>query len=224
MWAGRHDLRKVWRCKSTLHPCTDNPPFVMKRLFLICTAALFFGVGNAYAQLPPTPKVYIGGGASMPNAPASFSDSYRTGPNVTVGIGLPLFPFTEGVLAARYDRFGLDGAYTGFSVDGGTLSVLSGSLNLKINPPLPAPISPYAIGGVGVYRSTVGEVTVSGTGGSLSLGLEGDTNLGANLGVGLTFDLMPLVDLYIEPQYVIVFSEGEDMKYYPIRAGLAIGL
>lgn len=193
----------------------------MKRLFLICTVALAFSVGDAYAQLPPTPKVYIGGGASMPDTPASFSDSYNTGLNLTVGVGLPLFPFTEGVIAARYDRFGLDEAFTGgVSIDDGTLSVFSGSFNLKISPPMLA-ISPYAIGGVGVYRTTTGEVSLSDDG---SVGLDGETNLGANIGVGLTFDLVPLVGLFIEPQYVVIFTEGESTTYYPIRAGLAIGL
>lgn len=187
------------------------------------------GVGEAYAQLPG-PKVYVGGGASMPNAPASFSDTYKTSMNAVAGLGLPLFPFTEGVLAVRYDRFALDAeAYTdmlgaGFSVDGGTLSVLSGSVNLKVNPPVPGPLSPYAIGGVGVYRSTTGELTVSGGGGSVTPGIEGETDLGVNLGVGLSFNVVPLIDLFIEPQYVIILSDGDNMTYYPVRVGLALGV
>lgn len=193
----------------------------MKRLLLICTVALAFSVGDAYAQLPPTPKVYVGGGASMPNAPEAFSESYNMGPNLTAGIGLPLFPFTEGVVVARYDRFGLDDDFAGgVSIDDGTLSVFSGSFNLKVSPPMLA-ISPYAIGGVGVYRTTTGEVTLSDDG---SVGLDGETNLGANLGVGLTFDLVPLLGLFVEPQYVVIFNEGENTTYYPLRAGLAIGL
>lgn len=198
----------------------------MKRVLLTCLVALAFGVSDAYAQLPG-PKVYVGAGASMPNAPAAFSDSYNTGLNAVVGLGLPLFPFTEGVLAVRYDRFGLDGEEGGsffgdpsVSVDGGTMSVLSGSFNLKVSPPMPK-LSPYAIGGVGLYRSTTGDVTYAGGG---AVEVEGETDFGVNLGVGLMFDLVPLVSLFVEPQYVIVFTEDESTTYYPIRAGLAVGM
>lgn len=163
----------------------------------------------------------------MPNAPDAFNESYKTGPNLTAGIGLPLFPFTEGIAAVRYDRFALDGeAYSeelgmpNISVDGGTLSVFSGSFNVKISPPMLA-VSPYFIGGLGVYRMTAGDLTVSGAG---TLEFESETNLGANFGVGLTFDLVPLIGLFVEPQYVIIFEEGDDTTYYPIRAGLVIGL
>lgn len=205
--------------RSLFHVATPvqmmaNP---MKRVLLTCIVALAFGVSDTYAQLPG-PKVYVGAGASMPNTPTGFSDAYKTGLNAVVGLGLPLFPFTEGVVAARYDRFALDGDVSGVSVDD-AFSVLSGSFNLKINPPLPK-LSPYAIGGLGVYRTTTGALTVSGG----DVELEGETNLGANLGVGLAFDLVPLVDLFVEPQYVVIFTEGENTTYYPVRAGLAIGL
>ena len=173
----------------------------MKRiLFVLGTLAAL-----SFAALPATAQqLYLHGGAGFPSS-SSFNDSYKTGFNVGVGIGMPIVSQLEGVVRANLDRFendlpGVDN-FASYSATG----------NLKLNAPLrDGRVTPYALSGAGIFR----------------LGFEDnyETEFGLQFGAGLSIRTSPRANLMVEPNYVLVLNEGENTQYFPVRVGAAIRL
>lgn len=171
----------------------------MKRqlLFLSALTAFLLAAAPATAQ-----TLYVHGGAGFPSSSA-FNDFYKPGFNAGIGVGLPITSRVEGVVRGSYDRFSND---LGGS---GAFSSYSGTLNLKLNGAMMNNrVQPYALGGGGIFR----------------LGIEEnfETELGVQFGAGLGVRTSPRINLMIEPNYVLVFNEGENTQYFPVR--LAAGL
>ncbi len=170
----------------------------MKRQLLLLGAltAFLFAAAPATAQ-----TLYVHGGAGFPSSSA-FNDFYKTGFNAGIGVGLPITSQIEGVVRGSYDRFGND---LGGS---GAFSSYSGTLNLKLNGSMTNNrIHPYALAGGGIFRLGVEE--------------NFDTELGAQFGAGLGVRTSPRITLMIEPNYVLVFNEGENTQYFPVRLAAA---
>jgi hypothetical protein len=123
--------------------------------------------------------------------------------------------------------FGLrvDGAYQKFCTslcdeESGDLDIGYRFLNANLNGVLEFPmgtggsISPYFIGGVGIYEyKLVGDDTPEGT--------EGVTDFGLNGGVGLTYHLEDF-GVFGEARLHTVFGENIDLQYIPIMIGARI--
>lgn len=184
-------------------------------LFLLgIFVAIFFVARPAAAQ-----SIYVHGGAAFPSS-SSFNDAYKTGFNAGLGIGIPVHSQIEGVLMARYDRFGLD-APSGVDIDGGAFSSLSATANLKLNgPTMTSRVAPYGFAGAGVFRTAVGDQES----GSVSLEGDSEVDFGLQFGAGLSFGMSPRANLLVEPNYVLVFSEGERTTFLPVRIGASFGL
>lgn len=173
----------------------------MKRLLL------FLGVLTAFVftAVPATAQtLYVHGGAGFPSSSA-FNDFYKAGFNAGIGVGLPITSQLEGVVRGSYDRFEND-------LGGiGAFSSYSGTLNLKLNgPTMNNRVQPYALGGGGIFRLGVEESF--------------ETELGAQFGAGLSVRTSPRINLMIEPNYVLVFNEGENTQYFPVRLAAALTL
>lgn len=150
-------------------------------------------------------QLYVHGGVGFPTSSA-FNDAYNTGFTVGLGVGVPITTTLEGVVRGSYDRFGLDGEF-----NGGDFAAYSATGNLKVKMPLEnAQFAPYILGGAGVFR----------------LGVEDnyETKIGLQFGAGVDVLRMRRVNFMLEPNYVLVFHEGENTQYFPIRLGAAIGL
>lgn len=167
-------------------------------LFLGLLAACAFAASPAMAQ-----TVYLHGGAGFPSS-STFNDAYKAGFNAGIGVGLPITSQLEGVVRGSYDRFSSD--FSGLD----DFSSYSATANLKLNAPtMNARFMPYALGGVGLFR----------------LGVEDnfETEFGLQLGAGVGFQTSSRLALLIEPNYVLVFNEGDNTQYFPIRLGAAFG-
>lgn len=181
----------------------------MKRIlfFLGVLAAFALGASPAMAQM-----LYVHGGAGFPSS-SNFSDAYNTGFNLGVGAGLPITPQFEGVVMGRYDRFGLD-APSG--IDGGAFSSLSATANLKYNVGTTmARVMPYGYGGVGLFRLATSDIDS----GPATIDGDSEVNFGLQFGAGLSYKVSPRTNLLIEPNYVLVFNEGENTTFFPVRIG-----
>jgi hypothetical protein len=173
----------------------------MKRLTILgFVAALMFAVTPALAQ-----TVYLHGGAGFPSSDV-LNDSYKAGFNVGVGVGIPIVSQLEGVIRGNLDRFEND--LTG--VD--NFASWSATGNLKLNGPMMnnRRAMPYALAGGGIFRLGVQDAY--------------ETEFGLQFGAGLNIRTSPRASLLVEPNYVLVFTEGQDTQYFPVRVGAAINL
>jgi opacity protein-like surface antigen len=173
----------------------------MKRTLAVLSLLAAFGLaaGPSLAQ-----TAYVHGGAGFPSS-SNLNDSYKTGFNVGIGVGIPIASRLEGVIRGNLDRFEND--QSGVP----NFASYSGTANLKLNGPmLNRNVMPYALAGGGLFR----------------LGVENnyETEFGLQFGAGLGFKTSPRVNLLVEPNYVLVFSEGEDTQYFPVRVGASFAL
>lgn len=195
-----------------------------RSLFFFCALALIlFTTAPAHAQQGPDrglPNVtfQVGGGATVPVSPSEFTDLMDTDFNLTGGIGIPLTQELEVTFSVTYNDFPLAGDLDDLlgPDDDVDFTILAGEANLKYNFPVEASVMPYLTAGGGVYNS---EVTISAAGFSES---DSETDVGVNVGAGLSFPFANNVGFFVEPRYTIVFSEGDNIHYLPIRAGITL--
>ena len=144
----------------------------------------------------------IAAGVAIPTS--DLSDGVSTGFNGTVTVGLNPAMIPLGIR--------IDGAYNQFSVKdifgGGDVKFVSVTGNLVYKIP-GATVSPYAIGGVGLYNASV-DLPGFGSG--------SENNFGWNLGGGISMALSGF-DTFIEARYNQVQTD-EPLKYIPITFGI----
>jgi hypothetical protein len=138
-----------------------------RKMLAVAAFALMAPVAIAQAQL----KFGVGAGASMPNG--DFSTGFEMGYHalVTVGIQPPLAPV----------GFRVDGMFNQFNMKSpGTakLNIMGATANAVFSMPGAIVLSPYAIGGAGMYRSKSDIANATSS-----------NDLGVNLGVGIKFGL-----------------------------------
>ena len=177
----------------------------MKRsLFLaIATIALVAVPSVSHAQLGLKPfSLGIAGGATQPMS--TLKDGAEMGYNGTVAlaINVPLIP-----LGLR-----IDGAYNQFAAKGavaGNLRVASATGNVVWRLPSVV-ISPYLIGGAGLYMSQV-----SSTGATSPT----EKNFGWNAGAGLNLPLS-VFHAFVEARYNSVKTDTGKMEFVPVTFGI----
>jgi hypothetical protein len=154
------------------------------------------GAANAGAGSPAAAQVGLSAGGGI---------SYNA--QLSVGLSVPLLP-----VGLR-----LDGMFNQFPETGedGDFRVLSGSVNGIVNLPLPG-VTPYLIGGLGLYNSRWVE--------DEDVGHEHEegsvTNMGANIGAGVRVGL-PGLAVFGEVRLHNLFSEEGSTRFVPLTIGLS---
>jgi hypothetical protein len=144
----------------------------------------------------------LGAGVSMPQS--DFKTGYNNGFNVTGSAGWHKWNSPIGLrLDVGYDRFGVRG---GGSDNANIWSGL-GEVTLKI--PQVLAVSPYLVGGGGLYR-----LSSYGAAGS------SETKGGWNAGGGITFGV-GAAKLFIESRYMHVSTSGDGLKFVPVILGIS---
>jgi opacity protein-like surface antigen len=105
---------------------------------------------------------------------------------------------------AAYNQFGFQGS-------GGNINIPSFTGNLAYELPLGMSFTPYAIGGVGLYRPS------ADLGGG-NTGTEND--FGWNIGGGVKIPLSSSFETFIEARYNSVNSNGSTFSFVPITVGV----
>ncbi|MEO5567626.1 MAG: outer membrane beta-barrel protein [Gemmatimonadaceae bacterium] len=153
---------------------SDNPfflwsPSMLRKMFAVAGFALIAPVAMAQAQI----SFGIGAGASIPNG--DFANGIETGYHLlaTVGVHPPLAP-----VGFRVD--GMFNQFKGESPSTSKLNLLGVNANAVLSMPGAIVLSPYLIGGVGMYRSSISPKIT---------GVDAETDLGVNIGAGIKFGL-----------------------------------
>ena len=164
-------------------------------------AALAFSASEAQAQI----ALSIAGGPSF--ATGDFGDGLDMGyhAKVAAGFSLPMLPI----------GFEADGMWTRFDISDSDENVrlLSGTLNAVINLPTPG-ITPYLVGGVGIYNT------------KNSVFDESSSDFGANVGVGVRMGLVGLGGVFAEARLHNVFvgddeeGESDSIRFVPVSLGI----
>ena len=172
------------------------------RLGILALAALTFGAMPAKAQFP---HLSVMGGVSFPKGDASSAEDMGYNGGIALGFSAPMMPIGIRLDAAMHHFPGKEG-----NVGGGftaSTNIWSGTVNATYSLPLPMPVKPYAIAGLGYYGAVV---TVEGVPGSAS-----DKKLGYNAGVGVAFSRF-----FAEARYHHMNTDGSAVTFLPLTFGI----
>lgn len=185
---------------------------MMKRLLVASTAfalCLTAAPRQAHAQL----GFGIGASAGLTLPSGDLGDLAKSGYNVKILLGgrAPLTPV----------GFRIEGGYDSFEGDGNdaNFSIRSGTANVVLGVPMGTMgVSPYVIGGVGVYNTKVdGSFTFLGQ--TINTD-QSESRFGWNLGGGLEFSLGTL-KTFVEARYHAVSGDkNPDFNHIPISFGI----
>jgi opacity protein-like surface antigen len=174
------------------------------KLGMFALAALTFGAMPAQAQFP---HMGVTAGVSLPNGDYGNAANMGYNGGLLLSFSAPMIPV----------GFRLDGSITHFpgkdySAGGTTINASSNiwmtTANATFDLPIPLPIKPYAIAGLGYYGAVT---TVNGVPGSTS-----QTKLGYNAGVGVSF----MGRLFAEARYHHMNTDGTATTFVPLTFGI----
>jgi opacity protein-like surface antigen len=156
----------------------------------------------------------VSGGVSMPTG--VLDDEAESGFAVAGHVSYQ----PAGVTALRfrgdvsYDRWGIERRLTGGAVTANlrALGIMANAM-FDVASSSSSTVTPYLLGGVGLVSAEVTARTGS------ARRSESDTNLGIQLGGGLTFQLSGF-STFFEAKYVSALTEGDNATWIPITFGV----
>lgn len=187
----------------------------MKRISLTVAAALAalaFSASTSSAQSSKAISLGISAGAAIPVG--DFGDFYSTGYNGTVSLGFRSVGSPLGLrIDGMYNKMDLKNDAT-ITIPGSGLvesaSIMGANANLVYSLPGTG-ISPYLIGGGGVYSTKL-----HGDGFDTS----SESKFGVNGGVGASFPLSGF-NTFIEARLHHVFTDGSATQFVPVTFGIS---
>jgi hypothetical protein len=185
---------------------------------LVLAAVAALAVTDGAAQV----RGLLGVGLGVPVGNFASTDD---GGNADAGGGTALAGL-EWLPEGRTLGLRVDGAYNRFCTSvcddaGGNLDVRYRFLNANLNGLLELPLAnsafrPYLTGGFGVYNYRL-------EGNDVPEGLDSQTDVGANAGLGAMYRLGQ-VNLFAEGRYHHIFAGNSDIQYIPIMVGAKLDL
>lgn len=182
----------------------------MQRTLRACALIAALAAPAALAAQSADKPVSFGvsGGLSLPMG--DFGDARNTGYNLTGHVYLKPASLTAVRLRGDvgYDRWDVDG------FDASTRSIaLAANAVYDFPAQSTSIVRPYVLGGLGLF-SLKTSATSSGI-----TNRSGDTNLGLQVGGGLSFQLSGF-STFAEAKLVNVFTDGESTRYIPVTFGV----
>lgn len=180
-------------------------------------------------------------GATFFQSPEDLNTLLNSGANLGVGASVHLYQGFELLAEGNYDQFTLNGenlALLGSDlqlgptrVQGGDYKFMSASLGLRYVFQNETNAQPYALGGVGFYRTTITKRKIFENGNLLQEREKRTmTSPGFHFAMGVDFQINDTYTFFFEPRYVIVesndrdFGVGMQARYIPVRIGLDVRL
>jgi opacity protein-like surface antigen len=172
-------------------------------LSMMAVAGIAAAAPVAHAQGYNPFQIGASGGIAFPTS--DLGNGTNTGYNIGVVLGYKpqLLPVAIRAEAA-YNQFGLQSG-------GGNINIPSFTGNLAYELPLGMSLTPYAIGGVGLYRPSADL-------GNGNTGTEND--FGWNIGGGVKIPFSRSFETFIEARYNRVNTNGSTMTFIPLTVGV----
>ena len=178
----------------------------MKKIILSTIAVAGIAAAAPVGQAQGYNPFQIGaaGGVAFPTG--DLGNATNTGYNIAVILGYKpqLMPLAVRAEAA-YNQFGFQGG-------GGNINIPSFTGNLAYELPLGMSFTPYAIGGVGLYRPSA---SINGGGTS-----NAENDFGWNIGGGVKIPFSSSFETFIEARFNSVNSNGATLSFIPVTVGI----
>lgn len=178
----------------------------MKRsIFGAAALALVLSASSVQAQKPISFGVALG--ASMPTGDAGDVSKMGYHAMGTLAWSVPTMP-----VGFRFDaQYNMLSGKDFGGISAPDLNILGVTANATWGMPMAAsPVSPYLIGGLGMYRSSASDCSGSGCSG---------TDFGFNVGVGTKFALSGF-GTFAEVRYHSIQADGGSYNFIPISFGI----
>ena len=174
------------------------------RLGMVALAALTFGALPAHAQFP----VHMGvtAGVSFPNGDYGNAANMGYNGGALLSFSAPMIPIGLRVEASITHFPGKDYNAGGTTINASSNVWMTGA-DATFDLPIPLPIKPYAIAGLGYYGAIT---TVNGIPGSSST-----SKLGYNAGAGVSL----MGHLFAEVRYHHMNTDGTATTFVPLTFG-----
>jgi opacity protein-like surface antigen len=174
---------------------------------LIAATAALAAYSPAQAQGYNPFQIGASGGIAFPLS--DLGNATNMGYNVAVAVGLKSQFSPIGVRAeAAYNQFGFQDNFVG---NNGSINIPAFTGNLVLGLPI-GMLSPYAIGGVGLYRPSA-DIN-GGTG-------DAENDFGFNVGGGIKIPLSTSFETFVEARYHRVNAKGGgNFSFVPVTVGV----
>ncbi len=198
----------------------------MRRLLILTIISVLL-ISTAYAQSPKPFNIYLAGGLTFGSAPQEFRDFHKEGYHLFGGLGLNMIPVIQFVGKIEYHSFSKD--FDKFAPDisditGGTRRLLMIGVDARLGTNVPtAPVTPFIFAGLGLARSSetdlesaiedlVDEVAY--------LDYDSETDFYINLGGGIEFKFLEVLNMFVQGKYTAVKQEGDNLVIIPLSLGI----
>jgi len=166
--------------------------------------------------------LYAGGGLTLKSAPQEFTDFHKEGYHLMAGLGFRLIPLIEAVGKLEYHSFSKD--FDEFApsitdIEGGTRRLLMFGADARLGADVPtAPMTPFLFAGLGLARMSENDLVTAVE--IAYLQPDAETDLYLNIGGGIEFKMLHVLNVFVQGKYVTVRQEGDDLVIIPITVGI----
>jgi hypothetical protein len=227
---------------------------IMKRSSVLLVLVLL-AISTGFAQQTDGVEVSASSGYVIPSSPMTFANYWTMQYGGGLSAGIPLSQTMRLIGSFEHYQFKLnkDGVNNGFdtnymrdiwifksvslnaSADPSTMTTVSA--NLRFDPSgISGSLSPYFVGGVGVMRFSLSEISLPTTsvltagGSDISItaqqSVTGGVETSAFFQFGMGFDirLTQSFDIFVEARYASGLNKGLHTAYVPITSGIRLQL
>jgi hypothetical protein len=218
-------------------------------------AILLLTISMDYAQQNDGVEVSVSSGYVIPSSPMTFANYWTMQYGGGLSAGMPLSPSVTLIGSFEHYQFNLnrDGVNNGFdtnymrdiwifksvtmnpTADPSTMTTVTA--NLRFAPTgISGRLSPYFIGGVGVMRFSLSEISLPTTsvltagGSDISMTAQQSVTGGVEtsalfqFGMGFDVQLTQSFELFVEARYASGLNKGLHTAYVPITGGIKLSL
>jgi len=178
--------------------------------------------------------ILLNSGVSFPVRPAEFTDFWNPGLNLGFGMGYTFSPIFSFLGEFDYNNFTFDGEEflkstgvtgSGYSITGGSATALSLTANVKATAPLQGVgLKPYLIAGAGLFNLSTADAIVTQGGQSVVNEGESETALSVLVGGGVDIPVGNRIEIVVQLEYVIGFTNNNSTGHVPAMAGVLLRL
>lgn len=193
--------------------------------------ALFICISSLTFAQPKKAEIFINGGVALPLSPKYFSDYWSTGYSIGGGAGYRFSPNITGSATLVYNSMAFNEADfltsigfngLGISIGGADATIVMITANIKFSLVPKVSLSPYLIGGLGLFNLSSDNPTFSYLGQTYVYEGFSESAISAVFGAGIDIPVSPIVSVFLEVDWGIGFTAGDITGYVPAKGGLLI--
>jgi opacity protein-like surface antigen len=185
--------------------------------------------GAATAQVSKNFNLYAGGGITFPTTLSGLNENWKDGYHIMGGVGFSVLPKVQGLVKLEFHQLNLDWEELNYTdVSGNAFQSLLMGVEGRAGIGVPAVrLRPYVIAGFGIAKISYSEVEVPSGVAIPTLPtpagfFDNKSEFYYNLGVGVNYKMMPMLNVFIQLQTVRISTEGKTSSLFPLTVGVKL--